>query len=250
MNNVRLMMVAWCNEETTTDLVTFEGLSVAGILGAVVDLAGDLDRATRQLSCAHCVELAINVAYTSDLVDPTADGTEFGHRIKRLNLPKSTRACLVLPPSMGVVDDIWDRIEQFYLALATTGATTHADLCVSPATWESNPALETLAWSCNLVSWAPNSAGPQIMESCTWVSTDTVGKAKQYLAIDKLGRYANPGETNGYQLSFDGEYWVEEGDTWRTIAAQHGVDPDELAQLNGRRDCKDPLWPGQYIRLR
>ena len=250
MNNVNLMMIAWCNEETSTDYLDFECMAMAGIMGVVVDLAGDMDRALKQLSSAHCFELPINVAYTSDLSDPTADGTEFGRRIQRFNLPKSTRACLTLPPSMGQVEDIWERVEQFYLALASTGATTHADLCVSPATWEYNPALESLAWSCNLVSWAPNCAGPQIMESCTWVSRDHVGKDTQYLAVDKLGCYANPGETNGYQLSFDNEYLVQEGDTWRTIAAQHGLDPAKLAALNGGRRLKDPIWPGQYIRLR
>ena len=79
---------------------------------------------------------------------------------------------------------------------------------------------------------------------------DHVGKDTQYLAVDKLGCYANPGETNGYQLSFDNEYLVQEGDTWRTIAAQHGLDPAKLADLNGGRRLKDPIWPGQYIRLR
>lgn len=242
-------LIAWCNDDTTAENKDFADLAASGINVAVIDLASDPSHYACQVMAARKANMTIQTAYTDDLRYPTRAGKYLGNHIKGLCLPKTTRACLVLPLTLGPVDDLADRVEQFCLAVATTGATRHTDLCLSPATLAANPDLERLLVMFNTVSFAPCRQNPGIVMASTWVAKHCVAEYQQYLAVDTLGYYQDSNITTGYQLTFGDEYVVQTGDTWHTIAYKHGLTASTLAHANGAQ-ISDQIWPGQLIRLR
>lgn len=242
-------LIAWCNDNTTADDNAFADLVANEINVAVIDLAGDPAHYACQVMAARKANMTIHTSYTDDLGYPTRAGKYLGNHIKGLCLPKTTRACLTLPPTLGPVADLADRVEQFCLAVATTGATRHTDLCLSPATLAANPDLARLLVMFNTVSFAPQRKNPGIVMASTWVAKYHLANYKQYLAVDTLGYYQDPNITTGYQLTLGDDYVAQTGDTWHTIAYKHGLTASTLAHANGAQ-LTDQVWPGQYIRLR